>query len=161
MFFVGHVVGTSTLAKYGDTIGRIYPLKMGLIGSTMVYGFMIFVSHIPIFHYILMFFFGMFSNIRVNIGFIYGQEIINSKHINVIGSLYNMIDGLTMIGASLYFKYLSKNWLYLQALFFAISAIGTGIAFFLPESPRYLISKGHYERARVAFNEIARKNGKP
>jgi MFS family permease len=71
-FFIGHVVGTTTLAKYGDIIGRIWMIKIGLLVSTIAYALVIFVSRSVAFNYLLIFIFGMFSNVRVNIAFLYG-----------------------------------------------------------------------------------------
>ena len=38
--------------------------------------------------------------------------------------------------------------------------MGFIILFFLPESPRFLVSKRRYNQARVVFNQIAKWNGK-
>jgi hypothetical protein len=70
----------------------------------------------------------------------------------VYGSIYNTVDGFTMLIASFYFKYFSRNWIYLHIFFLALSAIATFIATYLPESPKFLISKGHFEKARISFN---------
>lgn len=69
---MGYVVGTIFLAKYGDIIGRIKVLRVGLAFSLMIYGIVIFISRNAILTYMLLFFFGVFANIRVNLGFIYG-----------------------------------------------------------------------------------------
>ena len=44
IFFIGHVIGTSLLAKYGDIKGRIYTLKYSLIFSSIIFGLLVFVS---------------------------------------------------------------------------------------------------------------------
>ena len=96
----------------------------------------------------------------MNFSFIYGSEIIKTSHSTVICSFYNTIDGLTMIQAAIYFKYISKDWLNLYWYFLMISIAGTIVSFIMPESPRYLISLGDFKRARESFNFIARMNGR-
>lgn len=39
-------------------------------------------------------------------------------------------------------------------------AIASFLSMLLPESPRYLVVKGDFKRARMAFNYIAKINGK-
>lgn len=110
-FFVGLVIGSTVLARFGDLVGRIQMLRIGLFFSVLLYAALVFYSRSLVMHYILIFGIGFFSCLRLNLGFIYGQEIVNSKHANVIGSLNNVIDGFTMIVASIYFKYISKEWM--------------------------------------------------
>ena len=133
-------------------------IRIGLGITVMMYALLIFIATNLTFTYILMFSIGMFSCFRLNLGFIYGQEIVVGKHANVIGSINNVIDGCTMIIASLYFKYISKNWFFLHFFFFLISLFGFIISMFLPESPKYLIAKGKYNKARESLNTIASVN---
>jgi hypothetical protein len=66
-----------------------------------------------------------------------------------------------MIVASLYFKYISKEWLYLSNYYFLVAFIGFLIFLILPESPKFLLSIHDYERARKSFNTIAYYNNRP
>jgi predicted MFS family arabinose efflux permease len=77
---MGHVLGTTLLARYGDIVGRIPMLRIALTCSVIIYGMIIFISRWSIFTYALLFLFGIFANLRVNLGFIYGQETVKSNH---------------------------------------------------------------------------------
>ena len=103
---------------------------------------------------------GICTAMRLNISYIYGSEVIKTTHATVIGSFYNVFDGCTMIISSIYFKYISKEWIYLYEFFLGMCVISTLLTFFMPESPRYLISIGDFKRARQSFNFIARMNGR-
>lgn len=58
----------------------------------------------------------------------------------MIGSLFNVVDALSMIGASLYYQYLSKDYEGLHLIFFALILSSVILSFLMPESPKYLIS---------------------
>jgi hypothetical protein len=105
---------------------------------------MIFISRSLLVNYFLIGTVGLFSSFRLNVGFIYGQEIIPRKHANIIGSFYNTLDSCTMMMVSVYFKYFSKEWIYIECILFGISLVALIISLYLPESPKYLVAKGHY-----------------
>lgn len=100
----------------------------------------------------------MFAFFRLNISFIYGQEVIMKGHANIIGSLYNTLDATTMIFTTLFYKYVSKEQIYISTCFFALTVLALVITFFLPESPKFLVSKGHFLKAKHSFNRIASMN---
>eukprot|EP00347_Sterkiella_histriomuscorum_P021166 403334998 len=159
-YFIGNVVGSSTLSKYGDTFGRIKLIRLGFTISIVLYAAMIYLMNYKLIVYLLLFLLGFLSCIRLNFSFIYGSEIIKTTHATVICSFYNFFDGFTMVQASIYFKFISKDWFYLYWYFLSICMIGTLISFFMPESPRYLISIGDFKRARESFEFISKMNGK-
>jgi MFS family permease len=158
VFFIGNLIGSTFLSRLGDTIGRIHMLRLGLSVTVFCYGTIIFYAKTLTLNYILIFCVGVFSCFRLNIGFIYGQEIIRKGHANVIGSLYNTLDAMTMIFTTLYYLYISRNWYYISVCFFSITIIALIISFFLPESPKFLVSKGHFLKAKHSFNRIASIN---
>lgn len=41
----------------------------------------------------------------------------------------------------------------------SLGLLGTAMLAFLPESPRFLVTKRRYQRARKAFNYISKMNG--
>ncbi len=91
---------------------------------------------------------GFISNIRASLSYLYGQEITPRENASFVGSVYNIFDALTMCWMSLYFRYISKDWLYSQLICLILIAISTALAFRLPESPLYLIKVGKYTEAK-------------
>jgi len=73
----------------------------------------------------------------------------------LVGSLSFITEAIIYILICAYFYAVSKNWVYLQLPGLAMSIIGTIYIFFLPESPRYLISRQKFDEARTAFRRIA------
>ena len=111
-FFLGQVFGTTCLSHYGDSLGRLHVLRKILLCSLVFQFIMIFISKDLWLHYILIFCQGFISNVRGSLSYLYGQEIIHSRDSVLFGSLFNIVDALTMTLMTLYFKYISKNWEY-------------------------------------------------
>ena len=61
---------------------------------------------------------------------------------------------------ALYFKFMSKNWYPFEILGLIMAGISLFSMIFIPESPRWLIAKGHYKEALKVYKKIARVNGK-
>lgn len=62
------------------------------------------------------------------------------------------MDSATIILLPLYFKFISKNWIYFQLASLLLNIVGTlGLFFIIPESPKYLLSKGRIADARTAL----------
>ena len=58
----------------------------------------------------------------------------------------------------LYFRYISKNWIFLELVGVLLSAVSAITIWFLPESPIYLHSKKRYDEARDVFKYISKVN---
>ena len=70
------------------------------------------------------------------------------------------MDAGTLVIISVYYRYISKEWLPLQ-IFGVVMTFASAIALYIvPESPKYLYSKGESEQCRKALKFIARFNGK-
>jgi hypothetical protein len=69
-------------------------------------------------------------------------------------------DGSTMILLSIYFRYITKDWLWFQIYGVIALSVSTLACFILPESPKFLYSYKRYDEARNALKFIARFNRK-
>ena len=59
-----------------------------------------------------------------------------------------------------YYKFISKNWLPLHLQYLALAIINTAlVAYYVPESPRFLFSQGLFGRARASILRMAEFNG--
>lgn len=130
-----------------------------VITCTLIALFIIF-PHWAYFTYVLMFLLGCLSPIRVNVGFIYGLETARERYANVYGSLYNTFDGTPQMIFALYFEYISTQWRYLIIVFLIIAIGSTALTFYMPESPKLLVARGEYDKAKLSYNVIARINKK-
>ena len=89
------------------------------------------------------------------------MELVSPKYRSQFSLMVNGIDGFANIFIALGFKYL-QNW----RTWFLINDIEVALIFivilvFLPESPRYLISTGRFNKARKVFQYVAHINKKP
>lgn len=67
-------------------------------------------------------------------------------------------DGSTMILSSIYFRFITKDWLYFQLYGVIALAISTAAMFIIPESPKFLYSCKKYDEARESLVKIAKFN---
>jgi MFS family permease len=134
------VFGTPFLAHLGDKYGRVYMLKRVLLVSLGCTLLMLTVARRNIqLNFLLIFLNGFVSNVRGSLSFLYGQEIVKRKDTSIYGSIYNIVDALTLTLFALYFRFLTKHWEYAQMVCLALISISCLISFGLPESPKYLI----------------------
>ena len=69
-------------------------------------------------------------------------------------------DGSTMIFLTLYFRFISKYWLWAQLFFIIFSTVAFFLSCLAPESPKYLYSYKKYNDARRSIETIAKYNRK-
>jgi hypothetical protein len=55
-------------------------LRLALSFTALIYGLIVFLARSAYFTYGLLFLLGIFTNIKGNIGFIYGQETVRQSH---------------------------------------------------------------------------------
>lgn len=67
-------------------------------------------------------------------------------------------DGSTMIWLSLYFRFISKNWLYFQIYGICACALCSFLCLAIPESPKYLYGVKQYKGAKLSLKTIAKFN---
>lgn len=70
-------------------------------------------------------------------------------------------DGMTMILLSVYFRYISKEWIYFQIYGIILLGLASIAVFWVPESPKFLYSLKKYDAARISLIRIAISNRKP
>lgn len=95
---------------------------------------------------------------KVNIAYVYLLELVPTKMQTYVGTALLLADGSTMIFLSLYFRYISKNWLWFQIFAQSITAVAFLVTLLAPESPKYLYSYKKYKEARKAIGVIAKFN---
>ncbi len=58
----------------------------------------------------------------------------------------------------MYFRYISKNWIYFQIYAITMNVISTLCVLLIPESPKYLYSNKKFEKAKEMLKYIAKFN---
>ena len=105
-----------------------------------------------------MFLFGVASVGRCSISFLYLMELLPSSAQVIAATTLQVHNSLLALFGCLYFWLIWKNWLGIEILAGVLGVISGVGAFFMPESPKFLISKHRYEEARESINRIARYN---
>jgi len=85
--------------------------------------------------------FGLFTTIRVNVGYVYMMELMPKRLQSNFSSAYNTLEGSILLIGTLYYWYISKHWMYYAMIGFALNTWCCIACLFLPESPRLLIEQ--------------------
>ena len=96
---------------------------------------------------------------RVFVGYIYCMEFLPMDKTSKVTAILMGNDGFVMIISALWFMSISKNWRTLFTLATCMVVVVFIIQIFMPESPKFLVSKGRYAEARAVMTRIAKSNG--
>lgn len=79
----------------------------------------------------------------------------------MIGACWNCMEGAIYVYLTLYFRYVSKNWLYPE-IWGAFTAFVSGliILFWVPESPKWYYKKARFMECHAVLSKMAKFNKK-
>lgn len=158
-YAVGVLIGALLASKFSDVLGRKPVLLICQILFAFAALILTLVSNIYLV-FILLFFIGISSAGGVMVSFLYIQEVLAPNKRSLYGTLVNSSFAIAGIIYFTAFKYL-KNWKYIAYLCTVTDIIAAlMILFYFTESPRYLLSKGQFEKALKSLHRISIKNGK-
>lgn len=155
--FVGWMAASMFLPRIGDLYGRKKPFIMSVLIAAVLYWAIIFTTDLH--HMIGLFFLtGLTQAGKFSMAHVYIQELMPVRQRTSAGTIIQFFDASSLILIALYNRYVSNEWLPFQAL----GAMITTICFFalviVPESPKWLYSKGRYNEARKALGFVLRFN---
>jgi hypothetical protein len=76
-----------------------------------------------------------------------------------MGTSMFMFEAFAYLSVCAYFYMISKWWHYVMIPSVGLALFGSIFVYFLPESPRFLVSANKFDRARAVFKTIAKWNG--
>ena len=158
LFLVGIVIGCSTLTRLGDVYGRKPIYIVGLL-MHMICMVSILTTTSVIFSYFLLFVFGLSVTSRYYVGYTYNIEMQPKSHAVLVSTTMFIFESFVYIFISLFFWFVSDQWKLLQIPNLVLASFGTVCLFFMPESPRFLVSQRRFDEARQVFRYIGLKNG--
>ena len=147
MYLLGWALGCLVVPKLGDLYGRRIPYAASMAASLIFYLGLILSQNI----YITMALFlliGACNPGKSNIAYVYLLELVPTKMQTYVGTALLFADGSTMILLTVYFRFISKNWIGFQIFAISFAAIAFLITLLAPESPKYLYSYKKYKEAR-------------
>jgi len=100
-----------------------------------------------------MFLFGMACVGTRSIQFLYLMELLPEKWQVPIGTILNLWDSIVPVLYTLYYWKIAKNWIWFVVIFAEVAGVIAIFAtWFLPESPKFLISTKRFDEARKTIN---------
>jgi MFS family permease len=98
---------------------------------------------------------------KLHISFVYLTELVPERHRTAVGTLVLFADASSMTLYPLYFRFVTKEWIYFQIGSLVMNIVGViGMLIVIPESPKYLYASGRIKECIEKIRYIARVNGK-
>ena len=160
MYLFGWSMACLFVPRLGDLYGRRLPFLISNGISLLAFLGLMLSNNITLTTG-LFFLLGTCTPGKSSIGYIYLLELIPSIWKTYVGTSLLFADGSTMIFLSLYFRYINKNWLWLEIFAFFLMIISHIGLMLVPESPKYLYSYKKFSEAKKSINRIAIFNGIP
>ena len=148
-YYIGFAIG-GLFYTFPDVYGRkkslIFGLTLGVISQTI----MIFVPNYWV-RFAMQGLSGL-SQIKNSVSYVWLSECTSGPNKSKAFTAINVFDAFPMVFTAGYFMLISKDWLYLSLFFCALSYIALMVAFFCPESPRWLIVNSRSAEGIEALN---------
>ena len=157
MYFAGWAIACIVVPRMGDIYGRKWPFLISSFAS-VVFFLAAMLSQSLNLSIVIFFFFGMCCPGKAGISYVYLLEFIPKKYQTYVGTVTLFADGSTMIILSIYFRFISKHWLYFEIYAITATALCTFLCLVIPESPKFLYSVRQYKRAKLCMSAIAKYN---
>lgn len=156
----GWSLGCLFIPRLADLKGRRSIFLIASLVSIPIYIAIILTRSLN-FTLALNFLLGLTNPGKISIGYVYLLELIPAAWQTYAGTAFLIADGTTTVLVALYFRYISKDWLWFQVFFFSLMTLATLACFLVPESPKYLYGYRKFRYARAALDKIAWFNGVP
>jgi MFS family permease len=137
IYYIGEMIGGLSITRIPDVFGRKwalailttiqFPVYLGIVLSkslTLTTALAFFMGFLHI---------GIYNGCYINV-----CEYVDIRWKNKVCTLLLVFDMLTVIIIGIYWRFISKYWLWLQIFALAINFIAIFGLYILPESPEYL-----------------------
>lgn len=143
--------------RLADIYGRkiIFLVSMGLQLVSLIG---VFISRNWILTAFFIFVFGTGGVGRSSISYLLMQEYLPSNRQTLVGTILQLNNGFVAVYTVLYYWLISKYWIPINVFGAVLTAVSAAGVYFLPESPKFYLSKKRYQDARDAINFIAKTN---
>jgi len=119
----GWAVGCLFLSPMGDKYGRRGPFLACVFAEFLIWPFLLYVTDLNT-YYVICFLMGVCIAGRWTIGYVLLTESM-PKHFRIkVGLFYYFTDAAVIFWLTLYFFFVSHNWLYINLVQIAINVVG-------------------------------------
>jgi MFS family permease len=156
--FLGSAIACAILPILGDKIGR-YPVFI-ITQALQIPMFLaaIYTTSLGLVYFVV-FFLGFCLIGRFTCGFVLFVELLPEAYKAISGSAILIGYSISVLEVTAYYAFISPNSLPTIWVGFVLTAITFCANFILPESPQWLVSQGHFDKARASLMTIAKWNG--
>jgi MFS family permease len=137
---VGWALASTFLPRFADIYGRKPVFMFSILLQFVSMGATYFSNSAEI-TIGIMFFLGFSGVGRCSICFLYLMELLPADKQTLVGTILQMNNGLVAIWMALYFWIISRNWYWIETFAMGMSLAVLAGTSFLPESPKFLMSK--------------------
>lgn len=160
LIFIGWAIGCLLIPPYADRKGRKRPFLVSCFVQFFLWFLIATVRDINI-YYVLCFVWGFLVAGRYTVGYVLLVESVPQAYQVKIGLLVDITESFSILYATFYLKFISKNWLYFQMLGMTSNFVGFFLCLcFVQESPRFLLANRRYEKLFFNLKKLANYNGK-
>ena len=148
--FIGWVLTLPWIPRLSDMYSRKKFFIFGMVVDWLMFVAMFLTRSIN-WMIVITFVFGLMTTFRVNIGFVYMMELMPKSKQTFYATFYNIVDGSNLLTGTIYFWFISKDWIYFTMIGFVLQTFNVIAVWFLPESPRLMIELKRFDEAEVAL----------
>ncbi|XP_025097994.1 organic cation transporter protein-like [Pomacea canaliculata] len=152
----GLLGGSLILGTLADIIGRKKTLVVSVLGVIAATFGAAFVHNYVAFA-VLQFFISFFGMAKYLTAFVTGMELVGPQHRTFAGIVVDIV-GTIGLYITVLMAYFIRKWNHLQLAFSAVNLIFIPILVFIPESSRWLVSRGRRQEASAIVRHAALVN---
>ena len=156
-YFIGWCSTLLWLPAMADRHGRKRFYWLGIFLNLCIYTGMLFTDSLLVMT-VLFSLFGAVCSLIIQVGYVYLTEMVPTKIVAGLTSLWSIQDATIYICCVVYFAEISKHWFYYALIGYILNVISMVGLYWLPESPRFLHKSGKESEAQEVIEKIARWN---
>jgi MFS family permease len=142
---------------FADKYGRKWITIIGL-GIQIIATLGLLLSYDLTATYVFMFMMGFAMSFRLTVGFVWMQELVPTDYKVWTCTLFSMMQSVTAIASTLYFMYVSDDYMPYFSTALWTCLLSTMMMFSMPESPIYLLQQNRKHEALKIIEQINEHN---